>query len=448
MNVIIPELLYTKNGFERNRAVLVQDGKIAKIGEAETLRKTPGAEIRTLPRQVLVPGTVNAHSHNFQILLRGIAADRPFLEWRDRSLYYYSPKMSLEDTYNGALFAFAEMMKRGVTCVGEFFYLHNFGTDSDEAVLKAARDLGLRIGLVRTMYDWTGAPSGYVESIETAVSSTRALHRKYQADPMVSVLPAPHSLHAASTDMVLAGHELAAELGTKFHMHVSEERFEVEQVKKEHGGMTPLEYLDHIGVVDDSLVIIHGVWRTPEEIDTLGVKGGSLIYCPSSNMFLADGITDIPHMMKAGVKIALGADGACGNNRISVFEEMRMCSLLQKAKTCDALCVNYQQTFEMGTANGSDLLGFHGGRIEEGFDADFTGIDLDDFSMMPVSDSLEQVMPNIVYSLEPTAVRTVMVGGRTTVLNGVIQTVDEEEIRERVRDTMRRLDEPERGGTS
>lgn len=440
MKLIIPELLYTGGEFKKEYAVMIEGTKIKKIGPAAELKKEAGeAEFLELPHQVLVPGTVNAHNHCFQSLLRGIAADRPFLEWRDRSLYHYSPLMTLEDIYNGALFAFGEMMKRGVTCVGDFFYLHNYGTDSDEAVIQAAKDMGMRLGLVRTMYDWDGAPAGYVETISQAVENTRALGKKYKNDPMVNVIPAPHSLHAASTDMVLAGHELAKELGTKFHMHVAEEPFEVEQVKKEHDGLTPLEYLDKIGVVDDTMVIIHGVWLKPEEIKTLGAKGGGLVYCPSSNMFLADGITDIPLMMKSGVRIALGSDGACSNNRISVFEEMRMVSLLQKANTCDALCVNYMQAFEMGTANGADLLGFTAGKIEEGLEADFTGIDLNDLSMMPVSENLEQVLPNIVYSMEPQAVKTVIVQGKTTILDGQLKTVDEELIKEKVRETMRRL---------
>lgn len=440
MKLLIPELLFEDGGCRRGDAVLIDGDTIKDIGPSDTLRQgNPAAEVMELPRQVLVPGTVNAHSHCFQILLRGIAADRPFLEWRDRSLYHYSPRMNLEDIYNGALFAFAEMMKRGVTAVGEFFYLHTFGTESDEAVIAAAKDLGLRICLARTMYDWSGAPAGYVETMDTAVKNTKLLHRKYLQDPMVRVIPAPHSLHAASTEMILAGHELAAELGTKMHMHVAEEPFEVDQVRAEHNGMTPLLYLNSLGVVDHSLVIIHGVYLSQEEIRVLGEKGAGLIYCPSSNMFLADGITDIPAMMQAGVPIALGADGACGNNRISVFGEMRMCSLLQKARTCNALCVNYHDTFRMGTDTGARLLGFPAGRMEKGCLADFAGIDLDDFSMMPVSSSLEQVLPNIVYSMEPTAVRTVIVGGRVTVKDGILQTFDEQEIRERVVDTMRRL---------
>lgn len=440
MKLVIPELLYTNSEIKKDYAVLVDGTKIKKVGYVQELEKeAAGAEVLRLSHQVLVPGTVNAHNHCFQSLLRGIAADRPFLEWRDRSLYHYSPLMTLEDIYTGALFAFGEMMKRGVTCVGDFFYLHNYGTESDEAIIQAAKDLGIRLGLVRTMYDWGGAPSGYVETVNQAVDNTKKLAEKYKTDSMVNILPAPHSLHAASTEMILAGHELAKNLGTKYHMHVAEEPFEVEQVKKEHDGLTPLEYLDKIGVVDDTMVIIHGVWLKPEEIKNLGDKNGGLVYCPSSNMFLADGITDIPLMMKSGVKIALGSDGACSNNRISVFEEMRMVSLLQKAKTCDALCVNYMQAFEMGTANGAELLGFPTGMIKEGCEADFTGIDLEDLSMMPISENLEQVIPNIVYSMEPQAVKTVIVQGKPTILDGKLLTVEEEVIKEKVKETMKRL---------
>lgn len=440
MNLIIPELLMTESGFQKNQAVLVQGEKIEKTGSLEELMSEyPLTEKIRLPHQVLIPGTVNTHNHCFQSLLRGIAADRPFLEWRDRSLYNYSPMMTLDDIYNGALFAFGEMIKRGVTCVGDFFYLHNFGTDSDEAIIQAASDLGIRLGLVRTMYDWNGAPVGYAESVMDAVSNTRHLAEKYKNNSMVHILPAPHSLHAASPEMVQAGHDLARELGCRFHIHVAEEMFEVEQVKQEHAGLTPVEFLDKLGVVDDSMVIIHGVWLKPSEIDLLGERGCGLVYCPSSNMFLADGITDIPAMMKSGVKIALGSDGGCSNNRISVFEEMRMVSLLQKANTHDALCVNYNQAFEMGTLHGAQLLGFHGGKIERGYNADMTGIDLDDLSMMPIGKNLEQVLPNIVYSMEPGAVKTVIINGKPVVLNGELLTVREDTIKEKVRKTIRRF---------
>ena len=436
-----PDYIYTNNKFVKGLVLAVEGEDIAGLGTLNEWKKAnPGAEIIELKNQVVLPGTVNVHNHSFQSLLRGIAADRPFLEWRDKSLYHYSPRMTEEDIYNGALFAFAEMMKRGITCVSDFFYLHNYGLESDEAVIRAAGDIGIRLVLARTMYDWKGAPTGYVESIGQAVSHTKALAKKYNnGNKMVTILPAPHSLHAATPEMIIEGYKLAKELGTCYHIHVAEEPFEVEQVQREHNNMTPVEYLDSLGVVDERMVIVHGVWLKQSEIELLGKKKAKLAYCPSSNMFLADGITNIPQFIKSGVLIGLGTDGACSNNRISVFEEMRMASILQKANTCDAMCINYQQVFDMGTQYGGRLLELPVGKLEAGYKADFVGIDLEDFSMQPLSGHLEQMLPNIVYSMEPTAIKTVVVNGRPTVSEGRLRLMEDADIRIRVKQTMARL---------
>jgi 5-methylthioadenosine/S-adenosylhomocysteine deaminase len=256
---------------------------------------------------------------------------------------------------------------------------------------------------------------------------------------MVKVIPAPHSLHGATPEMIQAGHELAKKLGTGFHIHVAEEPFEVKQVMEETGGLRTVEFLDKLGVADETMTIIHGVWLEPHEIELLGERGSSLAYCPSSNMFLADGITDIPKMMEQKVLIGLGSDGACSNNRISVFEEMRMVSLLQKAKTCDAMCLNYKDAFDMGTKNGGTLLDLPVGEIKAGFHADFVGIRLEDLSMQPLSESNEQLLPNIVYSMQPGAIEKVVVNGKTTVDGGVIKTIPEPEILAKVKKIMKEI---------
>ncbi|HEX3025682.1 MAG TPA: amidohydrolase family protein [Clostridia bacterium] len=420
--------------------VVEQDGMIADIGDAAALKKQyPNtAEIRW-DGLVMVPGTVNVHNHSFQSLLRGIAADRPFLEWRDEALYKYSPRLTPEDLYNGALFAFGEMLRYGVTTVCDFFYLHNDGLESDEAIIRAAHDLGIRLVLARTMYDWEGAPKGYVESVDKACEHTKMLFEKYRHSDMVSVVPAPHSLHAASLEMIKAGHALAKELGTAFHIHVAEEPFEVEQIRNQYGKRT-VELLDDIGVIDESTVIVHGVWLDGGEIETLAKKGGKLAYCPSSNMFLADGITDIEKMLSLGVKIGLGTDGGCSNNRISVFEEMRMAPLLQKAYKHNALCVNYREAFKMGTEWGGELLGLPVGILKKGYCADFVGIDRYDLSMQPVTERGGQLLPNIVYSMQPGAIRRVVAGGVERAADGHLSSIPERTVIERVKETMSRIE--------
>ncbi|WP_306570018.1 amidohydrolase [Faecalispora jeddahensis] len=440
MDLYYPSYLYSKKQFLKDYVLAVEKGVIQKAGPFAELRaQFPNSYVHRWENQVLLPGTVNAHNHSFQSLLRGIAADRPFLEWRDRSLYRYSPRMRLEDIYNGAVFAFSEMLQCGVTTVSDFFYLHNYGTESDEAIIRAAQDVGIRLVLARTMYDWDGAPEGYRETVSQAVERTKALARMHRNDPMVTVLPAPHSLHAASPEMIQAGYELAKELGTGFHIHVAEERFEVEEVKAAHNGLHPIEYLDRLGVLDERMMMIHGVWLKDSEIDLAGSCDAKLAYCPSSNMFLADGITDIPRMVKSGVTVALGSDGACGNNRISVLEEMRMVSLLQKAHTLDALCVNYEQAFEMGTAAGGRALGLPVGEIAPGCYADFFGVDLGDLSMQPLSASMEQLLPNIVYSMQPSAIQNVVVNGRQVYSSGDFLTIKKSRVLLKIKDTMEHL---------
>ena len=148
VKIIKTAAIFNDNTLENKKAVAVNidTGDIEKIGLFEELQQEyPDADIEDWGELIIVPGSVNAHNHSFQSLLRGIAADRPFLEWRDNSLYKFSPRMRLDDIYVGALFAFTEMMKCGATTVSDFFYLHQFGSQSDEAVVQAAKDAGIRL---------------------------------------------------------------------------------------------------------------------------------------------------------------------------------------------------------------------------------------------------------------------------------------------------------------
>lgn len=441
VKVYQPSFVYIDHKFQKDKAIVTEKNKIVDIlNPDEAKQKYGDREVVDGTGEIMIPGSINAHNHSFQSLLRGIAADKPFLEWRDQSLYKYSPYLKAEDVYTGAAFAFSEMMKYGATTVCDYFYVHNEGLESDEAIIRAAKDVGIRLVLARTMYDWNGAPSGYVETVDQAVKNVKHLAVKYQADDVVSIVPAPHSLHAASTEMVKAGHRLAQELDTKFHIHVAEEPFEVEQVQRETG-MRPVEWLEHIGVMKDGrMAAIHCVWLNENEKNIMAENQAQLIYCPSSNMFLSDGITDIPALMKKGVTIGLGSDGACSNNRISVFEEMRMCALLQKVHTLDSLAVTYEDVFKMGTLQGAEILDIPAGKIKKGYLADFVFLKMNDFSMQPISGNAEQILPNIVYSMQPSAISKVVVNGVERVSDGVVLSMPEEQTIQKVVKLMNRME--------
>lgn len=427
-NIYTPALLYMDGSFRENMVVVTDGGVIQSVGLVEEMRHQRASDQHIeWSHLAMLPGTVNTHCHAFQSLLRGFVADAPFLDWRDRSLYRYAPYLDAEAIYLGSRLAFAEMLRNGVTTVAEFFYVHDHGTENDEAVIRAAQDTGIRLMFARAMYDWPGAPEAYRETVEEAVARTRALSIKYQGNAMVSICPAPHSLHAASPEMVRAGHRLAQELDTRFHIHVAEECFEVEQVERERG-CRPVEFLDRLDVVDPSMVAVHLVWLAPSEIALLGERRAKLAYCPSSNMFLADGVTDLPALLDAGVTAGLGTDGPCSNNRVSVFEEMRMASLLQKVRRLDATVIPAEMSFAMGTRHGGEVLGMPVGAIEPGGAADFVGIDLRDLSLQPAPLPLSALTANVVYAMQPNAIARVVVADREIVRDGQLQTVPNDRI--------------------
>lgn len=428
MQIFSADVIYSGGKALREHGVAVEQGIINRVAPLFQLEHDfPDAAVTRFADGMMVPGFVNSHNHSFQSLLKGFCDDCDFFTWRDQALYKYSQVLSRDDLYTGALFAFGEMVKCGITTVCDFFYINDQANDNARAIIEAALDVGIRIVMARTMYDWDGAPKRFRETVHQAVQNTEALHREFKDDPLVHVLPAPHSLHGASIDMILAGAELAVQLDTKFHMHIAEGQYERQMIEERHG-KPPIAFLDELGVLNDRLVGIHCVWLDDSEIQRMAERKTGLSYNPSSNMFLGDGITRIREMQEAGLCISLGTDGGCSNNRASIIEEMRMTSLLQKVKFCDSTVTKAEDMFAMGTVNGGRNLGLPIGDLQAGYAADFTVIDLDELSMQPRQNALK----NLVYSSQPSAIRGVFVAGEKIFEAGRILTVPEAEIVRRV----------------
>ena len=424
---LVPDLVLTETGWASGLAVTLEDGRIVSL---DPDGGSPG-DVR-LAGKALVPGTVNAHCHTFQSLLRGLGDDLDFAGWRDRVLYPFSERLDRGGIALGAAFAFGEMLLGGVTTCVDFFYLQDQGNENAEAVIEAARALGIRLVLARAMYDWEGAPKRYRETVADAARRTRELIAAHRDDRTTTVQPAPHSPHGASPAMIRAGWEIAETEATRFHIHVAEGRYEGERTLREHGA-TPIRYLDRLGVLGPRMIGVHCVWLDDEEIALMGARGAALAYCPSSNMFLGDGITRIPELRKAGVRIGLGTDGGCTNNRLSVFEEMRMTALLQRVRLLDGAAVDAQTAFQLGTRSGAEIVGLEAGVIAPGRLADLVALDLGDASLHPRTDLLKAV----VYAMSHRAVTDVWVHGRRVVESGRLVTVETRELLARVREVTR-----------
>src|SRR5437867_12325547 len=202
---LVPDLVLTEAGWQSGRVVVVEGGRVAAVEHVH--RHWPSDVM--LAGKALLPGTVNAHCHTFQSLLRGLGDDLDFMGWRDRVLYPFSERLDRRGIALGAELAFAEMLLHGATTCVDFFYLQDHGNANAEAVIAAAGRAGIRLVLARAMYDWEGAPARYREPVADAAARTRELIAAHRHDPMVSVQPAPHSPHGASSAMIRAGWEVA-----------------------------------------------------------------------------------------------------------------------------------------------------------------------------------------------------------------------------------------------
>ena len=228
--------------------------------------------------------------------------------------------------------------------------------------------------------------------------------------------------------MIRAGWEVAEAERAPFHIHVAEGQYEGQRTLAEHGA-TPIRYLDKLGVLGPRMIGVHCVWLDDAEIALMAERGAALAYCPSSNMALGDGITRITEMRERGVRIGLGTDGGCTNNRLSVFEEMRMASLLQKVRHLDGTRLPAEDAFAMGTAGGAGILGLAAGAIAPGRLADLVAVDLGHPSLHPPNNLLKSV----VYAMSHQAVTDVWVHGRWVVRGQRLATLDQTDLLARVR---------------
>ncbi|RME77096.1 MAG: hypothetical protein D6776_00125, partial [Planctomycetota bacterium] len=434
-------------------AVSPRTGRIVRVAPPEQLFGPDMGEEIVFAGRALFPGCVNVHSHAFQVLLRGRADHAPsFRHWVDEHMYPLVCGLDDEDLETAMLLAFADMLRHGYTAVGEFFYLHN-GPDGepDEVeraalAIETARRVGLRVALVRTLYDQGERPAQrrFREPPARAIERTRALAARYADDPFVRVLPAPHSLHGASGDLIAAGAALAAELGTNMHIHIAEQEHDL-ALSRERYGTTPLRALDRLGVVNERLVVVHGCWLEHEEWELLGARGGGLAYNPLANMFLGDGVTDLPYALRAGVRVGLGSDGPGGNNGVDPFAEMRAADLLQRvtrrrmgvideAARAAPRPLGAVPLFTLATEGSAGLLGFEAGRIAEGWACDLIAVDYSDLALQP-HHGLE--MPTLLHNMIHTGssrswITDVVVGGRVVLRDRQLTTVAPEQLRARI----------------
>lgn len=426
-----PELLYSNGSFISNAAVLVTEGgRVLAI--PETLDAT-STRIVYMPGKALLPGLVNAHSHSFQRLIRGKAESRAesgkdFWSWRN-TMYRAAGQLDPQDVYDVARMAFLEMVLAGTTTVGEFHYLHNApdGRSYDDPnllakqVIAAARSVGLRIVLLRAAYMRSGfelprdpGQTRFFETTSNFLRNMDALASEYANEAQVTFGVAPHSVRAVPVNDLKEIVEWNRNARLPLHMHVSEQAEENAACVREYGA-TPVELLSREGVLGSGFTAVHATHVMTPEIDKLAKAGAAVCACPTTERNLGDGILAADQMMGAGVPVALGSDSQAQIDPLEDARELEYHLRLRDKKRAVLDQISGKSVaaslFECATAHGARSLGLTAGALAPGAFADFFTVDLNDISIAGAS--TDDLLPSIVFSLHPSAVRDVIVSGKS-----------------------------------
>ncbi|MGB8991792.1 MAG: amidohydrolase [Desulfobaccales bacterium] len=394
--------------------VAVQGGNIAAVGQAASPRDLPPARERLDAQGALVlPGLVNTHCHAPMVWFRGLADDLPLQQWLTDIIFPAEGGwLNADKVYQGALLAAAELIRGGITTVADGYF---FAAE----VRRALADAGLRAVVAQGVVDFPapGVPDP-ARNLEVAAAflDTGAAF----GDRLTSAIFC-HSPYTCGPETLTKAKDLARARGVPYFLHLAETREEVADLKRQTG-LSPAAYLDRLGVLDETTVVVHGVWLEPGDQELLAKRGVKVSHCPESNLKLAAGVAPIPALLANGVTVGLGTDGAASNNNLDLWGEMSLTARLHKVWGHDPTLLPAAQVVAMATKDGAAVLGLGGatGALTPGKAADLIVVDLNQPHLTPLYDPYS----HLVYAARAADVRHVMVAGRWLLADRRLTTLD------------------------
>jgi 5-methylthioadenosine/S-adenosylhomocysteine deaminase len=354
-------------------------------------------------------------------LFRGLADDLPLHTWLEQHVWPAEHRFINPETIRWASrLGVAELLRSGVTTLCDMYFY-------EEEVAAVVDDMGMRGVLGQAVFDATASQSTDLERILGEAEQFVARWRGHSR-----IVPAlgPHAPYTVGPELYRRLHALAERLDILVVTHLAETQGEDRDIRRLYG-RSPIRHLANLGLVDARLVAAHCVWVDGGEIDLLAAGRTGVVHNPRSNLKLASGVAPVPDMLRAGVLVGLGTDGAASNNALDLLAEIQMAALLHKGVRLDPLAVPAAAALEMATIGGARALKLDHlvGSLEPGKRADVVIIDLDEDNLVPLYDPVS----HLAYAVEAADVRTVIVDGRIVLRDGVLTTADEREIRRQVR---------------
>ena len=373
--------------------------------------------------KLVLPGFVNAHTHLPMVLFRGLADDLLLRVWLEEHIWPLEKDLHPEEAYWGALFGLAEMIRGGTTtCADMYFHTDAIGRAVEEAGVRAL----LSCGIIAERLDAHGKRE--LQKAEEAIT-----HWEGAANGRIRTAVSPHAIYTCGEPVWHAAIDLAGKYAVPIHTHLAESAEETEWCQ-ENLGLSPVLALDRIGAfsvptVAAPALVAHCVRVDEADIRLLAERGVTVVHCPKSNAKLGNGIAPLAAMRAAGVRVALGTDGAATNNSLDMIEEMRMATLLGKGIEEDPTSLPARDVVEMATRVGAEALGMGAKRLAVGEPADLVLIDLDSIRTLPAYDPFSA----LVYAAHMEDVTDVIVAGRFLLKDKELLTIDEERVKHEVK---------------
>ncbi|AMN41120.1 amidohydrolase family protein [Rhodoplanes sp. Z2-YC6860] len=437
-------------GPARRGDVVIENGAIAAITEPNAADLTNARTIDGRER-LLLPGLINSHTHSPTNVLKGTGdiLSHPAFMWRNQA---DTAGRTPDEIRLSALLGCIEHLLGGTTAILDHFPEQGFSDADVDAVVDAYRVAGIRALVALRIFDepYTDIepPGGYPEgfSIENPlvppsldesialVETAIARHHKI-ADGRIEICPAPSNPMRCSDELLSLVVDLAKRHDTAIHMHLLETAVQA-KIARDKYGRSMVAQLDRLGVLNERLSTAHTIWLDDADIELFAERRAMPVHNPESNLKLGTGLSPVAKMLRAGVIVALGSDGASTNDNLDMHEVMRLALMLQRPGELDRRrWPTASQGLAMATVSGGKVLRRPGlGTLAVGAPADLVLHDLTAPSWVPLNDPLAQ----IVFGASGATVDTVIVDGRVVVENGKITAFDMQPVLDEVRDLVRR----------
>lgn len=379
--------IYTANSQQellKDHILLIKNGLIEEIIPFNNFSNDKDLKIFNLSESLITPGLINAHTHSAMTFLKGISDDQKLNDWLEKSIWPNEAKfLNNELVYDASQLACLEMMSSGITTFNDMYFF-------PDATAKAAIVVGMRanIGLV-----FIEVKSKYANDFTDYLDKGLKFRDDFRGEEYITTTLAPHAPYTVSDNSFLKIRTYADQLGMNIHCHIHETEWEINNSIEQYN-VRPLSRLDSLGILGPDLIAVHCIHLDSSDIEIIKKNQINIVSCPVSNLKLGSGMPQINVMLDNAQSVSIGTDGSASNNKLSLFDDLKLAALLQRNETGITEFINSKNLLDMVTINAAKTLNMQDqiGSIEKQKKADIVAFNLADIHLQPIYDPLSTLI--------------------------------------------------------